>query len=555
MSLSTDSVTGGASGVFALNSKGYTEYEAVQLTGGAHQISAAYSGDNSYKASSGTYLLSVTPATMQLSLALPASTLIGVPFFVSVTGTTTVVGAPPVGTLSIYDGSTQILSLTGLGGYGGTGTGSNPTATAGFAVDTVITLSTLGSHSLTMTYSGDPNYSAVSTSPQIVRAVYPTNLNMQPATTTVNYGTSTTLTAILTTSQVSPPVTGQITFSSFSNRQTIIPGPTTQTTINGFVALQATATIVPQTLDFYEANYAGDANFEAASGSSPYITVSSPDFNIVPSQSALAIPAGQSGSLTLTVTPTYALNGSIQFQLPSPVVQGVTCSTSPNQIPLSGAGSVVATLTCSVPAPSPSNSTTLVLPSSRWPKRGPRDKWWKLSGLFTALAMAFWFLPVQLRLRRFAYAYLLLGAVTFTLGCGAVNSGSGGGGGGGSGAATPTNTALTVASTKVATSTLAATVQVTGTNSPTGSASLGVVGESWSFGTATLVNGTAQFSYYLGSPGAFSMMAQYSGDSRNLASQIHTPLTVVQSGLAGYMTVNVTIGPTTKQMSVPLTIQ
>jgi hypothetical protein len=114
---------------------------------------------------------------------------------------------------------------------------------------------------------------------------------------------------------------------------------------------------------------------------------------------------------------------------------------------------------------------------------------------------------------------------------------------------------LTVASTKVATSNLSATVQVTGTNSPTGSASLGVVGLSYSFNTAPLVNGTAQYSYYLGAPGAFLMTAQYSGDSQNLASQIHTPLTVVQTGVAGNMTVSVTIGPTTKQMSVPLTIQ
>jgi hypothetical protein len=81
------------------------------------------------------------------------------------------------------------------------------------------------------------------------------------------------------------------------------------------------------------------------------------------------------------------------------------------------------------------------------------------------------------------------------------------------------------------------------------------VGESWSFNTATLVTGTAQFSYYLGAPGAFLMTAQYSGDTRNLSSQIHTPLTVVQTGVAGNIAVSVTIGPTTKQMSVPLTIQ
>ncbi len=551
----TDSVTGGASGVFPLNSQGYTEYQAVQLTGGAHQISASYPGDNSYKASSSTYSLSVTPAIMHLSLTLPASTLIGVPFSISVTGTTTVVAAPPAGTVSIYDGSTQILSLTGLGGYGGTGSGSGPTATAGFGVDTVISLSGLGSHSLTMTYSGDPNYSAASTSPQIVRVVYPTDLTLQSAATTVNYGTTTTMTATLTTNRASPPLTGQITFTSMSGQQTIVAGPTTQIIINGFVALLATATITPQSNDFYMANYAGDSNFAVASDTSPYITVNSPVFNIVPSQPALAIATGQSGSLTVTVTPGYALTAPVQFQLPLPVVQGVTCSISPTQTQVSGAGSVVATLTCSVPAPSSSNSTTSVFPSSRWPKLDLRGRWWILSGIFAVVAIAFWLLPMHLRLRRLAYAYMLLGAITFIIGCGGGGGSASGGGGSGGGSATPTITTLTVASTKVATSTLAATVQVTGANSPTGTVSLGVMGESWSFGTAPLANGIAQFSYYLGAPGAFSMMAQYSGDSRNLSSQIHTPLIVVQSGLAGYVTVNVTLGPTTNQLSVPLTIQ
>jgi hypothetical protein len=553
----TDSFNGGtatplgATDLFPLNSQGYAEFQTIQLAGGTHQLAASYPGDNSYNASSGTYSISVIAATMQLSLALPADTVVGVPFEISMAGTTTVVGAAPVGTLTVYDGSTQILSLTGggLGGYGGTGSGSGPTTTAGFGIDTTITLSTLGSHSLTMTYTGDPNYSAASTSPQIVQVVYSTSMTVQSATTAVNYGNSSTLTAILTSTRTTPPMTGQITFSSLSGQQTITAGPTTQTTNNGFAALQAMATISPRSADYYVANYAGDSNYAAASGTSPYITVNNPDFNVVPSQQGLTIPAGQSGSLTLTITPTYALTGSVQLQLLSSVVQGITCNISPAQIPLSGGGGVAATLTCSVPAPSSSDSTTQAFPSSNWPNLGPRGTWWKLSGLLATLASSFWLFPMRLRLRRFAYVYLLLGAVTFGLGCGGASSESGGG------AATPTSTTLTVASTKVTTSNLAATVQVTGTNSPTGLASLGVVGESWSFNTATLVNGTAQFSYYLGAPGAFLMTAQYSGDTRNLSSQIHTPLTVVQTGVAGNIAVSVTIGPTTKQMSVPLTIQ
>jgi Bacterial Ig-like domain (group 3) len=166
--------------------------------------------------------------------------------------------------------------------------------------------------------------------------------------------------------------------------------------------------------------------------------------------------------------------------------------------------------------------------------------------------MALWLLSARLQLRRLSYACLLFGAISYVLGCG---GGGGGSAGGGGGSVTSTSTTLTVTNTKISTSNLAASVQVTGTNSPTGTVSLGVVGESWSFNNATLASGTAQFSYYLGGPGAFSLMAQYSGDSRNLPSQLHTPMTVVQTGAAGNMTVNVTIGPTTKQINIPLTIQ
>jgi hypothetical protein len=546
-------------GTFSLNSGGYTEDVKIQLSGGSHLLSATYNGDNSFKPSSATYSISVSPASMQLTLTVPTSAIVGATFVVSMEGTTNVVGAPPMGTLSVYDGGTQVFTTTGLGGFGGTGSGSGITATAGFAIGTGITLSsTIGAHSLTMTYTGDPNYSAPSTGPQIVNVVYPTVLTVQSPTTTVSYGTSTTLNATLTTTQTSPLATGKITFSSFSGQQTIVVGPTTQTTINGFTALQASATITPQSSDLYTASYAGDSNYSPASTTSQYITVNNPDFNVVPSQSGLTITAGQSANLTINVTPAYALNSSVLLQLPSPTVQGITCSVSPSQIPLSGAGTVTAMLTCTVPAPSSSNSATRVFPS-KWPKSGHRSVWWPLSALLAILAIVFWFRPAHLRLRRLAHACLLLGAISYALGCGGgAGGGTGGGtraGGSGGGAAAATTTTLTVANTKISTSNLAATVQVTGANSPTGTVSLGVLGDSWSFGQNTMVNGVAQYSYYLGAPGVFPMMAQYSGDARNLPSQLHAPMTIVQTGLAGNMSVSVTIGPTTKQIAVPLTIQ
>ena len=57
-----------SSGVFPLNLLGYADYFSIQLTGGAHQLSASYPGDNSYGPSSGSYNLTVTPAPIQIIL-------------------------------------------------------------------------------------------------------------------------------------------------------------------------------------------------------------------------------------------------------------------------------------------------------------------------------------------------------------------------------------------------------------------------------------------------------------------------------------------------------
>jgi hypothetical protein len=169
------------------------------------------------------------------------------------------------------------------------------------------------------------------------------------------------------------------------------------------------------------------------------------------------------------------------------------------------------------------------------------------------LAMLLWVLPVRLRMRRLAYVSLLLCIVSFAVGCG---GGGGTGGGGGGTIRTSTTTALSVTSTKVQSgANLMATVKVTGQDTPSGQVTLGVVNLSYSVSTATLANGQAQYSYYLGSPGGYHMVAQYGGDATNLPSQTNTPLAVVQTGVAGPIMVNATTGPLTRPVGVTLTVQ
>jgi hypothetical protein len=85
----TDSLNGGAgtplggTASFPLNSGGFVEDYAVQLSGGSHQFTSSYPGDNSYGSSSGTYALTVTPAPTQVaSLSLSNTLLAGSQVFI-----------------------------------------------------------------------------------------------------------------------------------------------------------------------------------------------------------------------------------------------------------------------------------------------------------------------------------------------------------------------------------------------------------------------------------------------------------------------------------------
>ena len=73
----TDSINGAPAapldgGTFVLNSAGYTEDQSIFLSGGAHTITAQYSGDSSFvKSASSPYSLTVTPASTTSSLVAP----------------------------------------------------------------------------------------------------------------------------------------------------------------------------------------------------------------------------------------------------------------------------------------------------------------------------------------------------------------------------------------------------------------------------------------------------------------------------------------------------
>lgn len=136
---------------------GTATYSTSSLTVGTHSITAQYSGDTNYAASSSTALSFIVTAvsspmnTSTVLTASPTSGITGASISLSATVTPASGTAVPAGTVTFLDGSTalgsQNLSASGVGTF----------STSSLAV---------GIHTITAQYSGNANFKA-STSPAV----------------------------------------------------------------------------------------------------------------------------------------------------------------------------------------------------------------------------------------------------------------------------------------------------------------------------------------------------------------------------------------------------
>jgi len=149
-------------GTYTLNSLGYTEDQAIQLTGGSHTLAAHYSGDPSYKASTTSTTVTVTKASTTINdVSAPTSAAPAQSFSVTATVTTSSFGVAPTGTVSFFANGTALpgtVQLMPVNGSSSTFT----SASLGASLNTSITTS--GNYNITATYSGDGNYANAPTS-------------------------------------------------------------------------------------------------------------------------------------------------------------------------------------------------------------------------------------------------------------------------------------------------------------------------------------------------------------------------------------------------------
>ncbi len=262
---------------------GVATFTTSTLTIGNHSITARYQGDTNFAASTSAAITQTVTAFTSVTTLVSSPNPSAVNQAVTLTATVTVTGTTqaPTGMVTFLDGTTVL----------GSSVLSNGTATL------MVTSLTAGTHSLTARYGGDTNFGA-STSAVITQTVNKTN------------------TTTLLTSMPNPPRAGQpLTLTAtITPATTGLLGPTgTVTFMDGTTVLgtgtltNGVATFTVSTLSAgphsFSANYSGDTNFNASSG-----TLAN---NVLPgTTTALASSANPARSgATVTFTATVSAGG------------------------------------------------------------------------------------------------------------------------------------------------------------------------------------------------------------------------------------------------------
>lgn len=334
-------------GTYTLNSYGYVEDLAVQLTGGSHSVVAAYQGDSSFNANSVTSPMTITPAPTTMSQPFVYGAVVGQITQVNVYVNTTASAAAPSGTVTFYANGTP---LKGTVSY--TPTNGGPGFYASLYADIITDTSPFpspGSYAITATYNADANYSASTSAATNISVLYPTpNVSATPTQQTVNYGGTATITALVDTSNKAKYPTGTVTFvDAYSLVK--VAGPTTCTSTtdaSGNFACQATGSFTVTSSDPITTNYSGDANYPASSARA---FISMPDFTMSP-QGWVDVTAGQSQNVTISFQSQNGLSGTVGNFACSGLPAETTCTFNPTQVTLPATGSVSTTLTVSTTA-------------------------------------------------------------------------------------------------------------------------------------------------------------------------------------------------------------
>jgi polygalacturonase len=305
---------------------------ALTLTGittGTHTYTAYYPGDTNYSAYSFggvsvTVVATAAPSSTVLTV-VPSTFQAGSTTLLTATVTGTSLAAGPTGTISFFDGTSQI----------GTGRVSGSTTTGIASIS--LALNGPGTHSLSAIYVGDAN-NATSTSAAITATVtaIPTTTVVGLSSNSVAVGGTATITAFVGSSVGVP--NGSVTFY---NGTTIL---STAALANGSASTTTTASAVAT--NSISAVYSATGNYAASTSATVPLAFVTP-INLSVANFVIPIAPGKSATVAVTATPAPGFAGSVNFACSSPVAY-VTCSMTPLTQTVSNASAVQSTATLSV---------------------------------------------------------------------------------------------------------------------------------------------------------------------------------------------------------------
>jgi hypothetical protein len=280
-------------------SGGAASFTAPALAVGTHGITAVYNGDVNYAASSSATITQTVnkPATSVVLAASPNPAMEGQ----TVTLTAAVTPSTATGLVQIFEGAAILGTVTLSGG------------SASLTLSPQVYAFSVGTHSITVNYNGDANYSA-STSPVLTLTIVKRTATSMTLTSSPN--PSVTGQAVAFTAKVSPAAaTGSV---QFVDGTTVIGTGAISGGTASFMASALTAGTHGIT-----AVYSGDVNYAASSSLTITQTVNVPLPGAPTALNATAVSFSQI-NLTWTASPT------------SGVTYNVYASTTPGFAPAAG---------------------------------------------------------------------------------------------------------------------------------------------------------------------------------------------------------------------------
>jgi Bacterial Ig-like domain (group 3)/FG-GAP-like repeat len=220
----------------------------------------------------------------------------------------------------------------------------NATASSGLAVSYSVTgpasisgsmlvISGAGTVVVTASQSGDSNYSAAPTvSRTIVVNKAASSTSLTSSSTNANLNASVTFTATVASTAGVPAGSVQ-----FLNGTTSIG----TSTLNAQGVATLAVSTLPAGSSTISAVYAGDSNFTGSQATLTQV-VTGPGFIISANPTTLSLKAGQTGTITITLTPVGGYQGSLNFACTG-LPQYTTCSFNPATLTADGSNTAVTT--------------------------------------------------------------------------------------------------------------------------------------------------------------------------------------------------------------------